>query len=104
MQSGVLIPRSKADFPARTVAYTAVKGDTATWLPGPTKVMVFSTTAAYIEVGESAAATTASTPIPANTPMIFIVPKGTGAPWLVSALRIASDGDVYAKPVDVQAF
>ena len=61
--------------------------------------MVWATTAAYIAVGEGVTATTSSTPIPANTPVPFIVPKGTGAPWRVSAIQVASGGSVYAKPI-----
>jgi hypothetical protein len=29
----------------------------------------------------------------------FIVPKGTGAPWRVSAIQVAAGGNVYAKPI-----
>jgi hypothetical protein len=61
---------------------------------------VWSTTAAYIKVGEGVTATTADTPIPANTPIPFVVPNGTGAPWRVSAIQVASGGSVYAKPIN----
>ena len=91
------LPADDTKYPARTVAYTTV-GSTSTWDPGPSKVMIFCTSAAYVAVGESATATTASTPIPANTPIIMNVPNGTGAPWRVSAVQIAAGGDVYAKP------
>ena len=95
-----LNPLSKADFPADSVAYTGTAGNTdAVW--GPAEyVLVFATTAAHVEVGEGAVATVASTPIPANVPVLIRVPKGTGAPWRVSAIQVASGGNVYAKPMN----
>lgn len=87
-----------AAYAAKTISYTGTAGVTGTVLPGPDAVLVFCTTAAYIKVGEAVTATTASTPIPANTPIIMAVPRGTGAPWRVSAIQIASGGDVYIKP------
>jgi hypothetical protein len=91
-------PASVTDYPGRTVAFTGTAGSTATWNAGPSKVLVFCTSAAYVVVGEGVTATTGGTPIPANTPIIMDVPQGTGAPWLVSAIQIAAGGDVYAKP------
>ena len=96
----LLKPLSKAGFPGATVAYTGTAGNTSTWQAGPQGVIVWSTTECYIEVGEGAVATTASTPIPAYTPIPFAVPNGTGAPWRVSAIRVATDGAVYCKPVN----
>jgi hypothetical protein len=64
--------------------------------------MIWSTTACYVEIGPSAVATTASTPIPAFTPIPFYVIMGTGAPFRVSAIRIADDGIVYCKPINKQ--
>jgi hypothetical protein len=96
----LLKPLSKAGFPGATVAYTGTAGNTSTWQAGPQGVVVWSTTECYIEVGEGAVATTASTPIPAYTPIPFAVPNGTGAPWRVSAIRVATDGAVYCKPVN----
>ena len=95
-------PLSDAMFPGRTVAYTGTAGSTATWQAGPQGVVVWSTTPAYIVVGEGVTATTSSTPIPAFTPIPFIVPQGTGAPWRVSAIRVGADGDVYAKPTNIR--
>lgn len=91
-------PLGKADFPGRTVAYTGTAGATTAWNPGPEAVMVWTTTAAYVEVGVGVTATTASVPIPANTLVYLKVPKGTGAPWVVSAIQVASGGNVYAQP------
>jgi hypothetical protein len=96
----LLKPLSKAGFPGATVAYTGTAGNTSTWQAGPQGVVVWSTTECYIEVGEGAVATTASTPIPAYTPIPFAVPNGSGAPWRVSAIRVATDGVVYCKPVN----
>jgi len=87
-------------YPAFTASYTGTAGVTSAWAPGPEGVVVWSTTAAYIKVGEGVTATTADTPIPANTPIPFIVPNGTGAPWRVSAIQVASGGSVYAKPIN----
>jgi hypothetical protein len=87
-------------YPAFTASYTGTAGSTSTWNPGPEGVVVWSTTAAYIRVGEGVTATTADTPIPANTPIPFVVPNGTGAPWRVSAIQVASGGSVYAKPIN----
>jgi hypothetical protein len=98
----LLNPLSDALYPGRTVAYTNTAGSTATWQAGPQGVVVWSTSAAYVVVGEGVTATTASTPIPPNTPIPFKVPEGTGAPWRVSAIRVGSDGDVYAKPINIR--
>ena len=87
-----------AAFAGKTVAYTGTAGNTATFQNGPNAVLVFCTTAAYVKVGVGVTATTSSTPLPANTPIIMAVPVGTGAPWRVSAIQIASGGDVYAQP------
>ena len=85
-----------ATFAAQTVAYTGTAGD-LTFKPGITSLLLWTTTAAYVRVG--ATATTASTPLPANTPIVMKVPPNTsGAPITVSAIQIASGGNLYAKP------
>jgi hypothetical protein len=98
----LLNPLADGDFPARTASYTGTAGSTTAWPAGPQGVVIWSTTAAYVTVGEGVTATTSSTPIPANTPIPFIVPQGTGAPWRVSAIQIASAGTVYAKPINIR--
>lgn len=98
----LLNPLADGDFPARTASYTGTAGSTTAWPAGPQGVVIWSTTAAYVTVGEGATATTSSTPIPANTPIPFIVPQGTGAPWRVSAIQIGSAGTVYAKPINIR--
>ena len=98
----LLNPMSDAAFAAQTASYTGTAGSTTGWPAGPQGVVVWSTTAAYIVVGEGVTATTSATPIPANTPIPFKVPGGTGAPWRVSAIQIGSNGTLYAKPINIQ--
>ena len=86
-------------YAAQTAAYTGTAGSTPTFQPDVTIAIVWCTTAAYVKIGVGVTATTASTPIPANTPIIMRVPLNTsGAPWRVSAIQIATGGNVYAKP------
>ena len=92
---------SDTDFPGRTITYTGTAGVTTAWNPGPQGVMVWCTTDAYVVVGEGVTATTASTPIPANTAIPFKIPPGTGAPWRVSAIQVASGGSIYARPISI---
>lgn len=98
----LLRPLDDSNFPAYTAAYTGTAGSTTAWPAGPQGVVVWSTTAAYVRVGEGVTATSADTPIPANTPIPFRVPPGTGAPWRVSAIQVSSGGTVYAKPINIQ--
>jgi hypothetical protein len=99
----ILRPLDKTTYPSYTVSYSDTAGNTPAWQPGPQGVVVWSTTASYIEVGEGAVATTASTPIPAFTPIPFYAPQtGGGAPWRVSALRVADNGVVYCKPINIR--
>jgi len=97
----LLNPLDDATFTARTASFTGTAGSTGTWPAGPQGVVVWSTTAAYVRVGEGVTATTADTPIPANTPIPFKVPGGTGAPWRVSAIQVTGGGTVYAKPINI---
>lgn len=69
----LLNPLSKADFPAQSVSYTGTAGST-----------------------------TASTPIPAYTPIPFKVPTGTSGIWRVSAIQLSAGGTVYAKPMNTK--
>ena len=93
---------SKTDFPAKSVAYTGTAGNTGTWAPGPQGVVVWSDQACYIEVGEGAVATTASTPVPPFTPIPFKVPAGAGGQWRVSAIQVSTGGTIYCKPINSQ--
>ena len=96
----LLNPLDDATFTARSASYTGTAGSTGTWPAGPQGVLVTCTTAAYVRVGEGVTATTADTYVPANTPIPFFVPRGTGAPWRVSAIQVSSGGTVYAKPIN----
>jgi hypothetical protein len=64
--------------------------------------MVWSDQPCYVEVGVNAVATTASTPIPAFTPIPFKVPVGTTGIWRVSAIQVTGGGTVYAKPMNTK--
>jgi hypothetical protein len=98
----LLKPLSDASFAAQTAAYTGTAGSTTGWSAGPQGVVVWSDQACYVRVGEGVTATTADTPIPANTPIPFAVPSGTGAPWRVSAVQVSTGGTVYCKPINSQ--
>ena len=93
-------PADDVRYPADTVAYTGTAGTTdAVWAKGPSKILVFATTAAYVKVvnASDGVATVGSTPVPANTPIVLEVPAAFAAFWL-SAVQIAAGGNVYAKP------
>jgi len=96
----LLTPLSDTQFPTQLAAYTAAAGNTTAWPAGPQGVVVWSSSDAYIAVGEGAVATSGSLALPANTPVPITVPKGTGAPWRVSALQVSAGGIVYAKPMN----
>lgn len=98
----LLRPLNDAAFPAYSVAYTGTAGSTTAWPPGPQGVVIWSSTAAYVRVGEGVTATTSDTPIPANTPIPFTVPPTITGPWRVSAIQVASGGTVYAKPINIR--
>lgn len=95
----VIAAANDASFTARSVAYTGTAGSTSTWPVGPTAVVVWATTDAYIRVGVDVTATTADLPLPAYTPVLLRVPD-EGDPWRVSAIQISAAGTVYAKPVN----
>jgi hypothetical protein len=98
----LLKPLSKADFPAYSVAFTGTAGNTSTWNAGPQGVVVWSDQPCFVEVGEGAVATTASTPIPAFTPIPFAVPINVSGVWRVSAIQVSTGGIIYCKPINKQ--
>ena len=98
----LLNPLADATFPAKSITYTGTAGVTGAWPAGPQGVVVWSDQPCFVLVGEGVTATTSSTPIPAFTPIPFVVPIGTGAPWCVSAIQVSTGGTVYAKPVNKQ--
>jgi hypothetical protein len=95
-----LNPLADANYPADSDNTGAVAVTLGPWPPGAQGVMVWCTQDAYIAVGEGVTATSASTPIPAYTPIPFVVANTVTAPWRVSALRVSTDGVVYAKPIN----
>jgi hypothetical protein len=98
----LLRPLNDAGFATQSVSYTGTAGSVTGWNAGPQGVLVWSTSDAYIRVGEGATATTADTPLPAFTPVPIFVPAGTGAPWRVSAIQITAGGTLYAKPINIR--
>ena len=92
-------PLNDTLFPAQTVAYTGTAGSTNGWQSGPSAVLVWATTAAYVTVGDGVTATTSSTPIPANVPVKISVPVNA-TKFRVSAIQVSSGGSVYAKPLN----
>lgn len=93
----VIVPDGQG---AATTTYSGTAQPTTDFKPGPTAVLVWCTTDAYVKVGEGVTSTVGDTPIPANTPVLFSVPRGTGNKWRVSAVQISAGGNVYAKPVN----
>jgi hypothetical protein len=99
----LLNPLPSSAFAPQNVAYTGTAGSTTGWPAGPQGVLIWSTSDAYVVVGEGVTATaTSGTPIPAFTPIPFTVPAGTGAAWRVSAIQISAGGTVYAKPMNTR--
>ncbi len=99
-------PITDAKYPARTVAYTGTAGTTSTWPiignGGTTTggVWVWTTTDAYVVVGNSVTATTSNgIPIPAYTPVTLPIPADVKETWTVSAIQISAGGTLYAKPL-----
>jgi hypothetical protein len=95
----LLIPLDDSLFPAKTASYSGTAGSTGTWDAGVQALLVWTTSDAYVTIGNGVTATTSSTPIPANVPIPFSVPQGTGSPWRVSAIQVSSSGTLYAKPI-----
>jgi len=81
-----------------SVTYTGTAGSTPKMNASPS-VLVWTTTDAYVVVGDGLTAVVTDTPIPAYTPMIFDVPVGDGSGFRVSAIQVSAGGTVYAKPV-----
>ena len=102
----LLRPLNDPAFGTQSVAYTGTAGSVTGWPAGPQGVLVWSTSDAYIAVGDSVTATTAATPLPANTPVPIFVPQpsggATGGAWRVSAIQISAGGTLYAKPINIR--
>lgn len=95
-----LRPLADANYPADSDNTSGTAVTLGPWPPGAQGVMVWCTQDAYIAVGEDVTATSASTPIPAYTPIPFTVSTTVTAPWRVSALQVSTAGIVYAKPIN----
>jgi hypothetical protein len=99
----MLRPLADTEYPASSASTSGTAVTLGPWSPGPQGVMVWCTQDAYIAVGVGVTATSASTPIPAYTPIPFFAPQtGSGAPWRVSALQVSTAGTVYAKPINIR--
>lgn len=98
----LLRPLNDAGFATQSVAYTGTAGSVTGWNAGPQGVLVWSTTDAYVLVGEGVTATSAATPLPAYTPVPITVPQETGGVWRVSAIQITAGGTMYAKPINIR--
>jgi hypothetical protein len=103
----LLRPLNDPSFGTQSVAYTGTAGSVTGWPAGPQGVLVWSTSDAYIRVGNGVTATSADTPLPANTPVPIYVPQpgdagGTGGTWRVSAIQISAGGTLYAKPINIR--
>ena len=61
MSRSAILAAPGAKFASATITYTGTAGVTATFDPGPKAVLVWTTTDAYILVGEGVTATTAAT-------------------------------------------
>jgi len=103
----LLRPLNDAGFATQSVAYTGTAGSVTGWNAGPQGVLVWCTSDAYIRIGNGVTATSADTPLPANTPVPIYVPQpgdagGTGGTWRVSAVQITTSGTLYAKPINIR--
>jgi hypothetical protein len=103
----LLRPLNDAGFATQSVAYTGTAGSVTGWNAGPQGVLVWCTSDAYIRIGNGVTATTADTPLPANTPVPIYVPQpgdagGNGGAWRVSAVQISTSGTLYAKPINIR--
>ena len=95
-----LRPLADNNYPADSDNTSGTAVILGPWPPGAQGVMVWCTQDAYIAVGEGVTATSASTPIPAYTPIPFTVSTTVTAQWRVSALQVSTAGIVYAKPIN----
>ena len=98
----LLRPLNDAGFATQSVSYTGTAGSVTGWNAGPQGVLVWCTTDAYVRVGENATATSADTPLPANTPVPIYAPQNGGGVWRVSAIQISAGGTLYAKPINIR--
>ena len=95
-----IVPLNDAKFAAQTIAYTDTAAAlTTAYMMGPEAVHVVSTTDCYVRVGEGVTATAADLFVPAGVPYVIGVPAKARASWTVSAIRVATSGTLYVKPL-----
>ena len=95
-----LNPCNDSGYAAQTIAYTDTAAAlTTAYKPGPNAVHVVSTTDCYVRVGEGVTATSGDVLVSAGIPYVIHVNSKTGANWTVSAIRLATSGTLYVKPV-----
>jgi hypothetical protein len=98
-----LRPLADTEYAGASASTSGTAATVATWKPGPQGVLVWCTQDCYVAVGVGVTATSASTPVPAYTPIPFHAPQtGSGEPWRVSVLQISTAGVAYAKPINIR--
>ena len=87
----------------KSVAYTATAGATGAFSPGANGVLVTSTTDCYVAIVQDAdlsdLATATDLFLPAFIPIPLQIPN-TQIPWKISAIRVSSNGTIYASAIN----
>lgn len=95
-----IVPLNDAAFAAQTISYTGSAVALATDYPtGPQAVHVVATTDCYVRVGEGVTATAGDLFVSAGVPYVLGIPNATRGKWTVSAIRVATSGTLYVKPL-----
>ena len=95
-----ITPCNDAKFAAQTISYTdSAVALTTSYMRGPQCVHVVSTTDCYVRVGEGVTATSGDIMVSAGVPYVIAVQNPTGGLWTVSAIRVATSGTLYVKPL-----
>ena len=94
-------PLNGTEYAGQTTTYSGAAGTVTGWKrsgDGPTGVLVYTTTDAYVRVGSGVTATSADYFHPGLTEKTYGVP-GQAGNFTVSAIQVSAGGSVYAKPV-----
>ena len=94
-------PLNGTEWAGQTTTYTGTAGTLTGWKrsgDGPSGVLVYTTTDAYVRVGSGVTATSADYFHPGLTEKTYGVP-GQAGNFTVSAIQVSAGGSVYAKPV-----
>lgn len=96
-----ICPLNDASFAGQTISFTGSAVNlTTTYPPGPRGVYICATTDCYVRVGDgTVTATAADLFVPAGVPMVVEVPNKSAGKWDVSAIRVATSGTLYVKPL-----